>query len=146
MFIPSPFASKELANGKKLFRRMHGYQVTLSGTETSYEITVPYAACKINKAEILWAPAGVTVDFQVLDTDQGHIQQAAGIPENQAVPNLLLNQFGFSINVAKDQFEDSSPYDADLIQGMKIKVIFKHPLGAAGTVLGVNIPFHEVVG
>lgn len=145
MFVPSPFASKELANGKKLFRRMHGYQVTLAGTQTILEITVPYSACKINKAEIVWAPAGVTVDFQVLDTDEGLIQQAAGVPANQAVPNLMLNQFGYSINVAKDQYEDHSPYDADLIQGMKIKVVFNHSVDLAGTLLGVNIPFHEVV-
>jgi hypothetical protein len=136
MQLQLPFASKELANGKKLFRKKHGYTFTLNASgETTYEITVPYAACKVMDIDMLWFPEGVTCDFKILDTEDG---------DYSGVPNYMFNQYGFDVAIGKDHFSDSSPYDADLYGGMRIVMVFNNISETSKTV-GVNIPFHEVV-
>jgi hypothetical protein len=144
MFQPLPFASKELPDGKKLFRRVHGFKVQLvANGDAVGTFTIPYASAKINEAEIVNAPAGLTVDFEVLDTDQGTIQISKGVPPGSAVPNLMLDKFGHDVNVAAVHYNDKSPYDADVIQGMKIRVTLKNPTNSTDLV-GVNIVVHEV--
>lgn len=135
MFLPLPFSSKQLPDGKKLFRRVHGFKMQLvaSGNAT-YDFLIPYDECKINEAEIIGCPEGVTCDFKVLDTPSGLLT---------TVPNYALNQFAFDINVAKDYYKDHSPYDADLIKDMQIRVILKNSTASTAWV-GVNIVIHEV--
>lgn len=130
----SPFKSKELANGKKLYRRKHGYQHEVTPGTSALTITVPYDVCKINEAEILWCPEGVKIDLKILDTTTGLLT---------GVPNYLLNQFGFDINVGKDAYHDISAYDADLMRNMQIEVTFKNDTSITKTV-GFNIVFHEI--
>lgn len=131
-----PFATKELSNGKKLFRRKHGYKFSLdsSGT-TTYKITVPYNACKINEAEFLDFPKGVSVLMKVLDSTTGTYT---------TVPNAVLNQYGFDALIAKDFYRDTSPYDADCFLGMQLEFIFSHAANISDEV-GLNMTFHEVV-
>jgi len=136
MFLSVPFASKELPNGKKLFRRAHGYTIQLvANGDATLTVTVPYAACKINKAEVIGCPEGVKVDLKILDSTTGTYT---------GVSNYQLNQFGFDINISKDFFEDHSPYDADLFVNMQVVFVFKNSTDSTKTI-GVNIPFHEVV-
>jgi hypothetical protein len=139
----NPFASKSIKDGK-LFRRLHGYKTTLQASgETIVEITVPYIKCKINELEPLWFPEGITVDLEILDTANGIIQQSWGVPANEVVPNLMLNQFAFGAGVAVGKHIDKSEYDADLIQNMKIKMTFHNPTETSKEVC-MNITFHEV--
>jgi hypothetical protein len=135
MNLMLPFASKELPNGKKLYRRKKGYQVALdANTTTVYEIIAPYSAQKINKVEILYcAVDGLTCDFKILDTSTGTYS---------TTPDYVLNQFGWSVNIAQGYYEDVSEYDADLYQGMRIQLTFNNP--GAEQSLGINIIFHEV--
>jgi hypothetical protein len=136
MNLPLPFASKELPNGKKLFRRKIGYTFTLpASSDYVQSITVPYSACKINEAEVLWAPEGVTVDMKVKDTPAGSYT---------GVANALLNQYGTNVVIASDFFRDISPYDADVYLGMVLEFTF-HNSSATSKVMGLNIVFHEVV-
>lgn len=133
----APFASKS-GSGVKYFRRVHGIKATLTSEgNTEVEFVVPYAKCKINEVNIVWAPEGVQVDFEVYDTPAGTIS---------TVPNIKLNQFGFNACVSKDYFEDISAYDADLIQDMKLKIVLKQDSGYTSTKeVGINIILHEVV-
>jgi hypothetical protein len=136
MVLLLPFAAKEMSNGKKLFRRAHGYKIALvSEGDAVLTIAVPYAVCKIQEAEILWCPAGVCVDFKVLDKAEAPLY---------GTPNAVLSQFGFDINVAKDFYKDFSPYDADLVLNMQLQITLKNPTTETN-IVGVNIPFHEVV-
>jgi hypothetical protein len=108
----SPFASKAVKDGK-LFRRLHGQTFTLNASgDTTIEIVVPYLKCKINKLELVWFPEGVTVDFQVLDTADGLVQQSMGVLAQNITPNLLLNQFSFGAGIRKDYHEDVSEHEA----------------------------------
>ncbi len=135
MFLPLPFASKELPSGKKLYRRKHGYSLTLNANgDTVYTITVPYLEAKINEAEIIHCPEGVTLDMKVKDSTTGTYT---------GTPNYLLNQFGFNINVGKDLFSDKSDYDADVFTGMQLEFTF-HNSTATSKEIGINIVFHEI--
>lgn len=130
------FAEKNLANGKKLFRRKHGYVLTLNASgSTTHTITVPYTAAKINEAEILWAPEGVKLSMKVKDTVTGTFS---------GVPNYVLNQFGFDVAVAKDFYSDYSQYDADVYGGMQIEFTFTN-LTTVEKQIGINLVFHEIL-
>lgn len=136
MMLPLPFASKQMPDGKKLYRRKHGYQVTLSASGSTFLIiTCPYATAKINEAEILWAPEGVTLNMKIKDSVTGTYT---------TVPNYPLNQFGFTVNVATTYFQDISAYDADIFQGMQIEFEFINNNGITKPI-GINMVFHEVV-
>lgn len=130
------FAEKNLANGKKLFRRKHGYTLTLaaSGT-TTYTITVPYVTAKINEAEILWAPEGVSLNMKVKDSATGTFS---------GVPNYVLNQFGFNVVLSKDFYSDYSQYDADVYGSMQIEFTFTNNSGIEKQI-GINLVFHEIL-
>lgn len=132
----APFANKELINGKKLFRRKHGYTFTLAASgDTVKSITVPYAIAKVNEAEVMWAPEGVTVNMKVKDTAAGNYT---------GVPNHVLSQYGYSVAVSKDHYVDESQYDATVYIGMILEFTFTNSSVTEKTI-AVNITFHEVV-
>jgi hypothetical protein len=127
-----PFASKELANGKRLYRRKHGYAFELVPGENVKTITVPYNVVKINEIEILNALEHMSVDLKVRDTAAGTYS---------TVPNMVLNQFGFSVYIRPGRFEDISQYDAELYTGMVLELKFTATIPQT---VYVNIVFHEV--
>lgn len=134
MQLNTPFASKELPTGERLFRRKHGFTHLLTVGTSTFETTVPFK-CKVNQAEIIHAPEGVTCDFKILDTAVGSYS---------GYPNYVLNQFGYSVNIAKDYFADTSQFEADLYAGMRIAVVFNNTTASEKTI-GVNIVYYEVV-
>ena len=136
MLLPLPFSSKELPTGEKLFRRKYGYKLTLlENSVTTFDITVPYQSQKVNEAQIIGCNSGVTVNFKILDTPLGTYS---------GTPNLMLDQFGFNVNVAKNYYRDHSEYDADLYVNMQIKVTIKNNTDLTPTI-GINFTLHEVV-
>lgn len=131
----SPFASKSLKDGK-LFRRLHGVTANLAASgDTTVEYSVPYSRCKITGIQIVWAPEGVTVDLEVLDTPSGAIS---------SVPNLKLNQFGFNAPISEGFHKDVSSYDADLIKDMKIRLTF-HNSSQTSKLIGIGLILHEII-
>lgn len=130
-----PFADKTLPNGKKLFTRIHGISVNVQGSPDTIDFVVPYAACKISGIEVIGGHIGDKVSFQVLDTPTGTLS---------GVPNYMLNQFGFDMNVAKDFYNYKSMYDADLIQNMKLRVIYDATDEAFPRPIYINFILHEV--
>ena len=129
-----PFSDKTLADGRKLFRRVHGVKQTLSG-DTDFILTIPYAQCKINGLEVVWAPAGLQVDLKVLDSTTGTYS---------TIPNYELNQFGFATGIAKDFYAETSNYDADLYLNMQVKCTIINPDSLTDTIC-VNFILHQVV-
>lgn len=130
------FSSKITADGNKLFRRKHGFSITIPAN-SSYEqkFNIPYAACKINKAEVIGGVIGDSVDFKVYDTPNGDIS---------GYPDVMLNQFGFSVYVSQGFYEDFSKYDADLIADMKIGVTYYNNTSNQVTIY-VNLTLHQLV-
>lgn len=136
------FAAKTLPDGRKLFRRVHGVKKTLSG-DTKFELVIPYNQCKVNAMEIVWAPEGLQADLKVYDTPTGAITATLAATNYTAIPNFMLNQFGFDAGVAKDFYEEASQYDADLIKDMKLEATLKNP-GNSTKEVCVNFILHEI--
>lgn len=132
----APFAAKVLANGQKLFKRVHGVQNTILANSTgTIELVVPYTQCKITSLEIMGASLGDTCNFNVYDTSTGYIS---------TIPNYKLNQFGFNVCMAKDYHMEHSEYDADLIMGMKLEIEFNNST-TEDKLIGINFILHQLV-
>lgn len=127
-----PFASKVLPNGKKLYKREHGIQATLSTGTNTILFTIPYPWVKIIGVEVLYGEKLDTVDLIVLDSTTGTYS---------GVPNYQLNQFGFSVNVAEGEYEEENAYDADLYQGMQLKIVYN---SQSAKTVGLNFNLSEV--
>lgn len=132
----NPFGAKVLPDGKKLFRRKHGFKSSsvTAGSSGQIILVVPYIQCKINLIEFTSCREDVQVDFSVLDSTTGTYT---------TVPNHLLNQFGFDVELPDGFYKDKSEYDADLYQGMQIKIVIKNN-SMSDFILRGNIVYHEV--
>jgi len=140
-----PFADKVLEDGRKVFRRKHGeFGIAPAEDSVTIQHTVLYAQAKINKVELTNCKSGDQVNLKVYDNAQGHIQIAMGVPPESVTPNLLLNQFGFDVEVCDGLYVDESNYDADLIAGMIVELTYKNN-DIVDRRVGMNITLHELV-
>jgi hypothetical protein len=132
----SPFATKILPDGKKLFAREHGIpQVTIAaGATASLVLEVPYISCKITDAEIIGCKEGDTVNFKILDTDSGTLS---------TIPLYPLNQFGTNVNMSNGIYVKKYAYDADLFIGLHIDIEYTNN-GLSPVTVSANIGLHEV--
>lgn len=132
-----PFAAKVLSNGKRLYTRIHGASQSVAGAPDNIDFTIPYASCKLTGIEIFNGEKGDKVNFKVLDTSEGIIS---------GIPNYVLNQFGFNVNIADGYYKFTSNYDADLIQNMKLRIEFDAITSdLLPKNIYVNFILHEVV-
>lgn len=129
-----PFASKVLPNGKKLYTRVHGIQISVSGAPDNIDFVIPYDNCKLTGLEIIGGNLGDTVNLKVLDTPTGTIS---------GVADYTLNQFGFDVNISKDFYRRDSAYDADLIKDMKIRIEYDS-IATLPVPVYINLILHEV--
>lgn len=142
-----PFSLKELPDiQKKLFRRAHGIKATLNANgNTDIEFVIPYSWAKITTMEIIDLPEMMSADLTIhADIDGKFKQSIEGPSIPTGVSKYKLNQFCFDVNVSKSYYKDHSEYDADLFQGMIIRVTIKNHTNLTPTV-GINLTLHEVV-
>lgn len=140
-----PFDSKAVPNGS-LFRRKHGFVFSSPipvGSSAIINLVVPYDSVKINELELINCKEGDAVDLKVLDTPQGHIQISMGVPPESITPSLMLNQFGFNVQLPAGFYRDVSNYDADLIKDMVVQVEYFNNGSQPITPIG-NIVWHEI--
>ena len=144
MQLESPFKPKSVGIGK-LFRRKYGWKIEniLPGETKVIDINCDYPLAKINEIETVNSKVGDNVSLKVKDTPQGHVQISMGVPVENIIPNLVLNQFGFDCELPDGFFKDHSEYDADIIENMKISIEYKNNGSENFTARG-NIIFHEV--
>lgn len=138
------FKSKAVEGGK-LFRRKHGFKIVdiPAGQSVTLELNVPYNAVKINEIEFVNCKVGDTVNFKVKDTPTGTISATLVATNFTAIPNLVLNQFGFDAELPDGFYRDVSEYDADLIKDMKIVIEYTNNGTETFTARG-NVTYHEV--
>lgn len=130
-----PFANKNIGS-KKLFRRKHGVSKTITANSTdTVEFSVPYSHVKITKAEVVNCAVGDTIDLTINDDASGTYT---------TVPNYMLNQFGFDVVLPDGIYVDESQYDADLFNGMVVKVTYTNNSNS-DRLIGVNLTLHELV-
>lgn len=128
---PSPFAAKTFGI-YKFFKRIHGMTQAVTTGENTVLYTITYPWAKITGVEIVGSDIGDKACLSVLDSDAGLIS---------GTPNLLLNQFGFTVNMPKDSYRYESKFDADLYQGLKIKITYN---SISNKTIGINIILDEV--
>ena len=130
-----PFKSKITKHGK-MYRRKHGFisENVLGGETIIIDLPVPYNNVKINEIEFINCVDGDTCNLQVLDTPAGLLS---------TIPNYMLNQFGFDVQLPNGPFKDYSDYDADLIKDMSVRLIYTNNTLETKQVKG-NIIWHEV--
>lgn len=132
-----PFGSKILADGSKIFRRVRGISASIQNTSINIDFTIPFTKCKITGLQILNATLGSKATFQVLDTAEGLIS---------GYPNAVLNTFGQDVYVEPGSASYPSKYDADLIIGMKLRIVYDSADEVLNPyrVIYVNFDLHEV--
>lgn len=108
-----PFAAKVLPDGKKLYTRVHGVSSSVAGAPDNIDFLVPYNNCKLTGLEIINGELGDKVNLKILDTPTGTIS---------GTPYAVLNQFGYNVCIASNYYERESPYDADLIKDLTIRL------------------------
>ncbi len=99
----------------------------------NFDLVIPYNTAKLNSLEIVWQPQGCTASFKVYDTPAGTIS---------GTPNLMLNQYGFDVGIAKDKHVEASEYEADTIKDMKLSCEITCPTGFSGDIC-VNFILNE---
>lgn len=131
----SPFAAKVLPNGKRIFTRIHGISGAVQNSPDTIDFTVPYTSCKITGIEITNGKIGDTANFKVVDTAQGSYS---------GVPNYVLNQFGFDVNISEKEYKYKSDYDADLYGGMKLRIEYDPVDEILPRTIYINFILHEI--
>jgi hypothetical protein len=126
-----PFAAKTVGT-LKLYTRTHGQTFSLAQGSNNCDFTIPYNQSKFNGVEIIGGEVGDKVTLQVLDTATGTIS---------TVPNYLLNTFGTTVNVPAGFYSRESKYDADMILGLQIRLVYN---SISAKTIGVNYMIHEL--
>ncbi len=132
---PSFTAKTLLINGvkKNLFARNTGKRFAVTGsviTECIYTATFPWV--KMIGLECIGGEVGDYAELKVYDNSSGTYS---------GVPNLLLNQFGYELNIAANYYSRSSPFDSDVYAGMVLKVFY---YSVSNKTIGINYLMNEV--
>lgn len=107
------FTSKKVGN-KNLYIRATGKTFDVEVGENNLDFLIPYNQVKFNGLQIINGLVGEVVSLKILDTSTGTIS---------GVPNYVLNQFGYTVNLPNGEFIRESKYDADLYLNMVVRVV-----------------------
>lgn len=110
--VGSTFRSKKIGD-KKLFSRITGKKFPVAVGVNTLDFLIPKNEMKMNGVEITNGKMGETVNFKVLDTATGTIS---------TIPNFMLNQFAFDVNLPDGFYSQKSDYDADVIKDLVIRI------------------------
>jgi len=130
-----PFGAKsQVIDGvlKKFYARNTGLQYDLITGSNDINFTIPFPWVKIIGIECIGGEILDTAELRVYDNALGTYS---------GVPDALLNQFGYTLNMAKDYYARTSPFDADLYQGMILKITY---VSVSDKRVGMNIIMNEV--
>jgi len=129
-----PFYSKS-----NYFFRGTGKVFTISSNSTlNMEYTVLYPHVKFNGIHIINSEIGDKANLKIVDTPTGAYTLAQ---TGTAVPNAVLNQFGFDWNLSNSQ-KEIIPYASDLYQGMRIVVEYINNQASSKDIY-INYYIHE---
>jgi hypothetical protein len=130
-----PFTAKTmLINGvkKNLFARNTGKQFGVTTGSNDLNYTATFAWVKMIGLECIGAEIGDYAELRVYDSPAGTYS---------GVPNALLNQFGYTLNLAKDYYVRTSPFDSDVYAGMVLKITYN---SISDKTIGINYLMNEV--
>jgi hypothetical protein len=131
---PSFGAKTLVINGvtKKFFARNTGAQYDLVSGSNDISFTIGYPWVKVTGVECFGSETLDTCELRVYDSPAGTYSGVSG---------AFLNQFGYSLNLAKDYYHREAPYDADLYYGMVLKMNY---VSRSDKKIGINFLMTEV--
>lgn len=129
--VTSAMAAKTLGT-KNLFKRVVGVQCDATVGENTIMYTVSFPWAKLMSIEVIGGEVGDTCSLYVLDSEDGMYS---------GVPSLQLNQFGFSANISPAFYTQKSEFDADVYEGLQIKIIYT---SMSAKKIGINFVMNEV--
>ena len=137
------FASKTVVVGgveKSLYKRIHGNKFEVpTNASTSCDFVIPYPHVKIEGIEILNGHPEDDLSLKVLDADGNTYSQLDVATYGD---NFMLNQFAFNVHPKLDYYIHESQYDADLFQGMIIRIEYNNT--QSGKDIFMNFLLNEV--
>jgi hypothetical protein len=131
-----PLATNSAGNGKAFYQRSVGLRqaVTVANPDptvfTWTQSSFPLA--QIYEVEVIGGEIGDYASFKVLDSATGLIT---------GVPNYVLNQFAFTLNIAKDHYSHAAKFPATVPQGLQFQFIY---YSVSAKTIGINLFFNEV--
>lgn len=130
------FAAKTVTiNGvtKNLYKRFTGIAQPLSvGSNTFVWAQSAFPWVKFKGLEVIGGEIGDICDLYVLDTPTGTYS---------GYPNAPLNRFAYSANIAPEFYKHESEYDADMYQGLQIKIVYT---SVTAKTIYINFDMNEV--
>lgn len=120
--------------GHKLYARFTGLQFTVNNGSNTLTYTATYNWAKIVGIECVNCTTLDTVDLKVLDTAQGTYS---------GVPNAVLNQFSYTLNLPAGYYQRMAQFDADIYVGMVLQFTYVSNSLLAKTI-GINLLMNEV--
>ena len=124
----TPYSQKKIltpVGEKSLYKRSHGITSNVQSGSNEIVFVIPYNWVKLTEVEVINSDALDQVDFFVLNSG-----------------DVELNQFAFDLVMSKDFYNRKSSYDADILLGMKIKIVYKTTVEKT---IGINLIFDEVL-
>jgi hypothetical protein len=79
------------------------------------------------------------------DCVKSNTTNVLGIVDYAHTPDALLNQFGYNVNISEKFYKRESPYDADLIQNMKLRIEYDALDELLPRTIYINFLLHEVI-
>lgn len=125
------FASKTFGT-KNLYKRVVGQQFPLIAGNNTLLYIEQFPWVKFMALEIINGEVGDYVSLYILDTATGTYS---------GFPNATLNQFGFSANVGAGFYSHKSEFDADLYQGLQVKIVYT---SKSIKTIGINYVMNEL--
>jgi hypothetical protein len=131
-----PFAMKYLSTGEALFKRVHGMGELIldAGEIGDFEFQVPYPWCKLEGIQIMDQADKCQAELFIEDSDEGIYS---------GYSRYELNQFGFDVEIPKENFEKKSSYDSDLFFGMYVVLQITNTSNQTQTIRA-NVELDEV--
>jgi len=130
-----PFGNNAVyVNGvvKYLYTHHVGVQVALTQGVNVIRHVASCGKLKLTGVEVIGGESLDFADLKILDCEDGMVT---------GIPYYVLNQFGFSVNIAKDFYKRDSPFDATLYCGMVIEITYT---SVSAKTIGINFLKHEV--
>lgn len=130
------FANKFLPDGRRIWNADNCEEFSINNAAKNLDFVIPKDVMKVNGLEIVNCKAGDKATLQVLDTPTGTVS---------GVANAVLRTFG-TVYLPDEFYKRVSKYDADIIKGMTIRIIYDRKdvsLDPAADVF-INYLLHEI--
>jgi hypothetical protein len=118
---------------KKLYKRLTGVQYDVVEGDNIFYFVIGYNWCKITGLEMVNSDMLEFCNFSITDSTTGAYS---------GVPNKVLSQFAYNVNLTDGSYKYLSEYDSDIYLGMQLKLEIH---ASRAKKIGINVFLDEVL-